>query len=74
MILEICKLILISFVTACTMSINDLTSAIQLSPTSHTDEYNQRSDGNPAEVAREQMNPLLNHMSERNGKLLKLYQ
>jgi hypothetical protein len=55
------------------MSINDL-NAIQLSPTSHIDGYKQSSDNNPAEVAREQMNPLLSHMSERNGKVLKLFQ
>jgi hypothetical protein len=71
-ILEVCQLILIAFVAAYTMSINDLTIDIQLSPTSHIHGYKQKSDSNPAEVAREQTNPLLNHMSDRNGKVLKL--
>jgi hypothetical protein len=74
MLLEVWQLILISFLAGYTMNMNDSTSAIQLSPTSHIDEYKQRSESNPAEVGKEQTNPLLSQMSGRNGKALKCYQ
>jgi hypothetical protein len=72
MILKICQLILISFVAAYTLNMNDSTSANQ--PTSHIDGYEQKPDSNPPEVTQEQKSLLLSHMSEGIGKVLKLYQ
>jgi hypothetical protein len=74
MILEVCQLILISFVTAYTMDMSDPTSAIQLSPTSHMDRHKQMSDSNPAEVAKDEKGSLLTLMSEEIGNVLKLCQ
>jgi hypothetical protein len=49
------------------MSINDLTSAVKLSPISHKEGYKWRPH-NPAEAATEQTNCLLSHRSDQNGK------